>query len=240
MPWGRCDDTFYRHPKVGEMDDGLRKGCIAAYWMAISWSNDHLTDGRVPVGTLRTLGVDRDEADELVRVGLWEQTGAAYLVHDWADFNKTKAQVLTDRAQRSAAGRVSSIRRWRASGNESLNGSSNGSLNEMPNESLDEPTNEMDAPYPVPRTPITRTALSSQKGPASPRQIVHSWLMAHGTAAPVGWVNTSLNELVKVYGPDRIVALWDQASPDVRTSKQFVQLAEQSLAPGRNGSPAAS
>lgn len=71
----------------------------------------------------------------------------------------------------------------------------------------------------------------------TPRQVVHHWLSEHGAATPVGWVNTTLNELVKVYGSDRICALWDAAPSDVRTSKQYVQLAERSLAPtnDRNG-----
>lgn len=72
----------------------------------------------------------------------------------------------------------------------------------------------------------------------TPRRVLHQWLSDHGAAAPVGWVNTTLNELVKVYGSDRIVALWDQAPGDVRTSRQYVQLAERSLAPsaGKSGS----
>ena len=72
--------------------------------------------------------------------------------------------------------------------------------------------------------------------PQTPRQIVHAWLSDHGASAPVGWVNTTLNELVKVYGADRVCAVWDAAPSDVRTSKQYVQLAERSLAPtSRNG-----
>lgn len=72
--------------------------------------------------------------------------------------------------------------------------------------------------------------------PRTPRRTVHAWLSEHGSANPVGWVNTTLNELVKVYGADRIIALWDEAPKDVKTSRQFVQLAERALAPtSRNG-----
>lgn len=74
--------------------------------------------------------------------------------------------------------------------------------------------------------------------PRTPRQEVHAWLSAHGAAAPVGWVNTTLNELVKVYGSGPIVTLWDSAPSDTRTSKQFVQYAERNLSPsihGKNG-----
>ena len=78
MAWGRCDDGFYRHDKVAELDDRLRKGCVSLYWLAIAWCNDRLTDGRVPPGTLRILGADVAEAEELARVGLWEVDGSGW------------------------------------------------------------------------------------------------------------------------------------------------------------------
>lgn len=78
------------------------------------------------------------------------------------------------------------------------------------------------------RTHPERTA----DAPHTPRQIVHQWLTDHGASPPVGWVNTALNELVKIYGAEPIVALWDGAPKDVKTSKHFVQLAERLLAPG--------
>lgn len=112
MPWGRVDDHHYRHPKVGELDESLRKGCIALYWLAISWCNDQLTDGRVPAGTVRTLGGDIAEANELVHVGLWEKDGAGYRVHDFLDFNKSKAEVAQERAQRAVAGAAGARARW--------------------------------------------------------------------------------------------------------------------------------
>lgn len=72
--------------------------------------------------------------------------------------------------------------------------------------------------------------------PLTPRQKTHAWLTDHGAATPTGWVNTTLNELVKVYGADRLCAIWDAAPDGTRTSRQYVQLAERTLAPpGRNG-----
>lgn len=138
VSWGRCDDTFYRHPKVAELDDELRKGCIALYWMAISWSNDHLTDGRVSTGTLRVLGGESSEADELVRVGLWDRMERGFLVHDWADFNQTKAHVMEVRALRSVAGKAGADSKWHGKPSGNVNG-------KLPDKS--------DAPSPVPRTP---------------------------------------------------------------------------------------
>lgn len=70
----------------------------------------------------------------------------------------------------------------------------------------------------------------------SGRQRVHAWLTEHGAAAPVGWANTSLNEMVKVYGPEAITTLWASAPADVRTSRQFVQYAERNLGPAKGAS----
>ena len=100
MPWGWVDDRHYRHAKLAELDEGLRKGCIALFWLAISWCNDQLTDGRVPAGAVRLLGGDPAEAEELVRVRLWERDGKGYRVHDFFDFNKSRDQVVAERAAR--------------------------------------------------------------------------------------------------------------------------------------------
>lgn len=91
-------------------------------------------------------------------------------------------------------------------------------------------------PLPVPTLPYpTKGPLnvveSSRKRPPSPRQIVLAWLLDHDVSLPAGWVNTTLNELVRVYGSDAILALWSTAPPDVRTSKHYVQYAERNLAP---------
>ena len=66
---------------------------------------------------------------------------------------------------------------------------------------------------------------------SSPGHIVRRWLSDHGAQAPVGWVNTTLNELIGVYGYPAVVAIWESAPKDVRTSRQFVQLADRALSP---------
>ena len=166
MPWGRCDDTFYRHAKVGELDPDMELAAIGMYWKAISWSNDQLTDGRVPGNVVRTLGGSVALADELVRVGLWERGDSAYQIHDFADYNRTKVQVLADRAQRVIAGKLGADARWRPHG-----GSPSEPHGEMDGEPPYDPPSEMDAPYPVPRSPITKTPHPvTKKVPAAARR----------------------------------------------------------------------
>lgn len=111
MPWGRCDDKWWDHPKVMAMSVTLLLPCGGLYWRAISWSNAKLADGRISGSTVRMLGGTKRHADELVRVGLWEgEWTKGYLVHDYMDFNKSREQVLADRqkwAEQKAGQRMS-------------------------------------------------------------------------------------------------------------------------------------
>lgn len=156
MAWGRCDDTFYRHAKVGELDPEAELAAIGLYWKAISWSNDQLSDGRVPANVVRMLGGSVALAEELVRVRLWEQADQAYVIHDFADYNRTKAEVLALREQRSLAGKAGADGRWGGDGKShgkpysKSHGKSHG---EMPNEMH----GNDDAPVPGTRSPVPVT-----------------------------------------------------------------------------------
>lgn len=153
MPWGRIDDAHWRHRKVAMLDDDLRKPCLALFWLAVSWSNDHGTDGHVSATGLRQLDGTREEADELVRVGLWDRDGKSYRIHDFLDFNKSQAQLAMEKAQRTMAGAAGAAARWSSDGES--HGTSHGkSPHEPPSEVLSEMHGELDAPYPVSRTPV--------------------------------------------------------------------------------------
>lgn len=98
MAWGRCDDGWWRHEKVLRLKDTVRLAAGGLYWSAISWSNDTLADGRVPLSAVRILSGTRALADELVRVGLWEGSArAGYAIHDYMDFNRSRAQIQVAR-----------------------------------------------------------------------------------------------------------------------------------------------
>jgi hypothetical protein len=150
----------------------------------------------------------KSSVQTLVEVGIIDVAAGRYRIHG----------LDAERQRRSDRGRASAEQRWSARNAGAMRSHSDSNARASSSSSILEELVEAPA--------RART----------PRQIVHQWLSDHGAAAPVGWVNTTLNELVKVYGVDRIRAVWDQAPPDVRTSRQFVQLAERSLAPtSRNG-----
>lgn len=127
MPWVRIDDHFDEHPKLAAV------GPLAwGVWLAgIAYCNRNLTDGFIPrskahsfttfetvdeenlVWTLgRSSGHSGFDIDSewviglLLGQGLWEIVPGGYRVHDYEDFQPTKAQVLADREQKRAAGKA--------------------------------------------------------------------------------------------------------------------------------------
>jgi hypothetical protein len=239
MAWGRCDDGFYRHDKVAELDEEMRKGCVALFWLAISWCNDRLTDGRIPPGTLRILGAHVAEAEELVRVGLWDTDAPGWQVHDFLNYNRSRAQVEQDRIQRTLAGKAGATKRWH-SDSDSLNGSHGESPSEMHGDddgrTDSEPLSEMDAPSPVPRTPVVPgPALSArEKYPnlttdaiaALERLTGRSWSRAGQRQLD------EFDELVGDHGLPAVVAAMEQAGGGkALTARQLVWPAMKALEP---------
>lgn len=216
MPWGRVDDHHYRHEKLAELDDDLRKGCIALFWLAISWCNDRLTDGRVPRGTVRILGGDGAEADELVRVGLWETEGKGYRVHDFLDFNKSKAQVEDERVQRTIAGKAGAAARWHPASDLPSD-----PANEVPSEPLDEMHGGSDAPVTRNPSPVlpepapdARTAESNDPWQADETEAV-AWLSKHGCyLAPGNGFRNHLVTIVQAHGLNAVIGMFDRLAAE--------------------------
>ena len=95
VPWVRIEDSFHDHPKV--LAAGPRAVGLAV--MALSYANRHLTDGHVTREVLRSLGGTRSDAAKLVKAGMWEVNGnAGWVIHDFAVYQPTRAQVQADRA----------------------------------------------------------------------------------------------------------------------------------------------
>lgn len=99
MPWLKVDDRVRTHPKT------VKAGPAAAwFWFCgICYCREHLTDGFIGDGMIQSLapGVPngRKLADKLVESGLWHRTEGGYQVHDFLDWNPTRASVLAKRAE---------------------------------------------------------------------------------------------------------------------------------------------
>lgn len=122
MPWVRLDEQFARNPKV------LTAGPLgmAMQVAALCYCNEYLTDGFVPRSVANMLldfeglafvwthnemfgGGDDVEASmvvkSLVEAGLWDEAPGGYLIHDYLEYQPSKAEVLAQREQRAEAGR---------------------------------------------------------------------------------------------------------------------------------------
>ncbi len=231
MPWGRVDDHHYRHEKLGELDEDLRKGCIALFWLAISWCNDRLTDGRVPGGTVRILGGDLAEADELVRVGLWERDGSAYSVHDFLDFNQSKEQVIRMRAQRALAGAAGAKSRWHPDSD---------TANDLPNEPANDLPNETDAPVTRNPSPVSRLPEPTSRDglPNLTPPVIEALEVRTGRAAIAAGPRqlTELDRLVEDHGPDKVIKAMGVINAGERiTARQLIWAVVKYLEPIPSG-----
>jgi hypothetical protein len=110
MAWAKIDDRFFSHPKVRSAG----KDAILLYLAALTYSNEHLTEGFVPEDSLPLIAlyafVDdfKQSASKLVEVGLWHAStkclSNGYEIHDYHEYNPTKEQVEQTRKARAEAG----------------------------------------------------------------------------------------------------------------------------------------
>ena len=94
MSWVKLDDKFTGHTKV------LAAGPEAA-WLHIEglcYCAQQETDGVIPNAALAHLtqfSKARAEklASKLIKVGLWEMNGAGWMIHDYLDYNPSRASL---------------------------------------------------------------------------------------------------------------------------------------------------
>ena len=99
MTWARLDDSFYSHPKVRRALK-VEPAALALFAMALSWCADHEKDGLVTDEAMEMLmpaQSDREQAlGVLDDVGLIHRNGEGYVIHDYLDYNLSRAD-LTER-----------------------------------------------------------------------------------------------------------------------------------------------
>lgn len=117
MPWAKFDDRFISHPKV------LAAGplAVALHMRAIIYASQHLTDGVIRRRQLNHILSWDDDADDfdgtpprnadlvkrLVHAGLWDEApdGAGWVIHDYLDWQPSRAEAEALAARRAEAGR---------------------------------------------------------------------------------------------------------------------------------------
>lgn len=110
MTWVRLDETMVEHPKVAQLSDAAFRIHIDA----LCYANRNLTDGFVP--TVIAHRRSRRRAAELVAAGVWDAAPGGYQIHDFHDYQPTKAEVIELREKRSAAGKKGADARYKVVG----------------------------------------------------------------------------------------------------------------------------
>jgi hypothetical protein len=135
MPWIRIDDHYDEHPKFARAGP---LG-VVMWLAGLAYCNRNLTDGFIPWTVAQRLvswqflapradddrelvwsvsvgtGMHGEDVDceyvigLLLDASLWTETSGGYRVHDYSDFQPTKAQVVAERAAKAAAGRAGGI-----------------------------------------------------------------------------------------------------------------------------------
>lgn len=103
--WFKVDDTFALHPKVLAAGNAA----IGLWIRAGAWSAGQLTDGYIPDTLLSSLGATKQQANALVKAGLWDREPDGYRFHDWPVYQPMRTDV--EAAREAGAERV---RRWRS------------------------------------------------------------------------------------------------------------------------------
>jgi hypothetical protein len=112
---------FVRHPKITALSDGAFRLWVAGW----DYCQQQLTDGLILKSSLAALGVRVTPKllAELTQIlpgyehALWEDTGHAYAVHDWLDWNDSREVVQRDRASLRARVARARAHRCNAIGN---------------------------------------------------------------------------------------------------------------------------
>lgn len=105
--WVRFDDETAENPNLWKLSDGA----FRLWFASICYSQKWLTDGAVPVKKIRSL-IPRFKPSyitELITTKRWELQGDHYLIHDFTEYNETRAHWEKQRAD--TAKRVAD---WRA------------------------------------------------------------------------------------------------------------------------------
>lgn len=172
MSWARLDDAILDNPKI------IAAGPLgfALHVAAITWCARNLTDGLIPkrrvaqlldlpslqvsettkVRVLHTLTPD-DLAGDLVRIGLWHDRGEQYELHDFLDYNLSRAE-----QQGKQAKTTTRVQRWRAK--RSCNAVTNAPVTQPP----------VPVPVPVPREEEQRTLSLRSRGARGSHRVPES------------------------------------------------------------------
>lgn len=103
MTWTKLSDDFAQHPKI--IAAGERAELLHIH--ALIYSNRFLTDGRIPKIVALTLTHNaKADVGRLVELGIWAEVEQEYEIHDFLEYQPSRAEVLAKHKQKASAGRA--------------------------------------------------------------------------------------------------------------------------------------
>jgi hypothetical protein len=109
MTWAKVDDGLHSHPKIMALWRQA-PAALGLHLLGLSFAGAYLTDGvihRAFVEERATVEL----ADELVAAGLWDRDGENFKIHDFLDFNPSRASVLREKKASAQRAKVARQRR---------------------------------------------------------------------------------------------------------------------------------
>lgn len=101
MAWYKVDDRLPTSRKLMRIPRAQRKAAIGVWTLAGAWSMHEMTDGFVPAYAIEEWGGDEDDAQALVRAGMWEDDERdgdhGWQFVNWDEYQPTKADVEAKR-----------------------------------------------------------------------------------------------------------------------------------------------
>ena len=111
MAYASIDDNMAENPKVAR----LSNAAFRVYVTSICYCNRNLTDGLVLRSEAGKVGATAALVKELVASSLWDDDPEGWRVHDFLDWNKSRAEVEKIRANHKRAADA----RWNRNGHAS-------------------------------------------------------------------------------------------------------------------------
>lgn len=111
--YANFDLNLFHHPKMVDARAEVGSVAFALYVEAVCYARRHLTDGFIRRGVAKTLLPDAGERviQALVDCGLWDSAEGGYQIHDYTEWNPTRADVESKRAAWTERQRQSRERR---------------------------------------------------------------------------------------------------------------------------------
>lgn len=100
----RLDTGWHEHPKIL----ALSLAGMAVHAWSISYCDATRSDGFIPEGGWPSKKGFDSGVKEVIKAGLWEPCAGGFQLHDFAQYNRTKAEIENEQAQNAER-----QRRWR-------------------------------------------------------------------------------------------------------------------------------